>query len=155
MLHCSYLVAVPPQPLSTFVLPRTWCDPPLAATGRITRGAEWVGSVGRKRVATAVRSPLFTRTGQDRLERRLRRKGRATYFELEASRLVSWLAVSSGQHVVACAHVLSWLLVVHTVTRTQVISRSALARTPVNNGPHGLDPGSIRVVGHSCYLVER
>ena len=106
MLHSSYLVVVRRSHSLVFSSLAPGATPLLAATGRITRGAEWVGSVGRKRVATAVRSPLFTRAGQDRLERHLHRKGRATYLELEASRLVSCLAVNSGQHVVACAHVL-------------------------------------------------
>ena len=106
MLHSSYLLAVR-RSHSTVLSSLAPGAAPLAATGRVTRSAESVGSVGRKIVATAVRSPLLTRSGQDRLERRLHRKGRATNLELEASRLVSCLAVNTGQHVVACAHVLS------------------------------------------------
>ena len=117
MLHSSYLLAVR-RSHSTVLSSLAPGATPLAATGRVTRSAECVGSVGRKRVATAVRSPLFTRAGQDRLERHLHRKGRATYLELETSRLVSRFVVNSGQHVVARAHMLSWLLVAQAVTQT-------------------------------------
>ena len=103
MLHSFYLLAVR-RSHSTVLSSLAPGATPLAATGRITRSAECVGSVGRKKVATAARSPLFTRPGQDRLERHLHRKGRATNLELEASRLVSCLAVHTG---LPCAHVLS------------------------------------------------
>ena len=106
MLHSSYLLAAR-RSHSTVLSSLAPGATPLAATGRVTRSAESVGSVGRKRVVTAVRSPLLTRSGQDRLERHLHRKGRASNPELEASRLVSCLAVYTGLHVVACAHVLS------------------------------------------------
>ena len=117
MLRSSYLFAAPPQPTLSVLPSPHLVRPPLAATGRCTRGAECEGSEGRKRVATAVRSPLCTRTGQGRLERHLHRKGRACNPELEASRLVSCFAVNRGLHVVACAHVLSRLLILHIIQR--------------------------------------